>query len=649
MHFLLSGFYWALVSLHIVGGARLFQRVFPRESPWFGFVVPALVFILTFNFIEHLVALPVLVWMLPFTTVACLFLVLDSGSGWRGLKLPTGIFVAAFAVTLTLRLVKPSIMGVSSGNYDLPVISTFCMGHKLPAPFAWFPPYPVNQYYTLIHYGASVLTRLLGTDVGTGFNLGTALLSAWIIFAAAAIAWRVSRRRVWVTILAAITIQCASNGVSPLLWLEHWPVNPCTAGNILNDLDAPEFHPLLKAVLWPVSDYYSRRDLEVPGFWSWDGAFHATSGGQFLTLFSVWSLAELLRRRRSNWPWILFIVTPALMLVTSTWGVPLVGLFMVVGLAVALWRGIRPENVRMVIALLAAFTVLLMPVLSEFLPSEISIWRFPTAGEDHTQFLEFLLYWWPVVVLWIAVLFVWRRVGSLVRIVWILFPFFFWAVEDYTVAARFDMTGKLWGYLWGFAWCALFPAVAVRRARGFRLVLLLLVTTNAISLVEWVHWTYLTCAGPGVIGHLDGQPTYADDAEKRAIFDAMRPYKGRIFLAGLPKIYNVDGGMLAAFTRNYAFVDSSFYVDGFFCPNGADLATRRTDAAIAFYAGKMDDPLAFVRQHDIEGIVVWPDDNLPDERIAEFKQKLAPLYEYTDFRTSNGPNAGIFRYRGPER
>ena len=50
---------WALVSVHVVGGAMLFRRLFAGESAWFGFIVPALAFCLGLNFIEHFVALAV--------------------------------------------------------------------------------------------------------------------------------------------------------------------------------------------------------------------------------------------------------------------------------------------------------------------------------------------------------------------------------------------------------------------------------------------------------------------------------------------------------------------------------------------------------------------------------------------------------------
>jgi len=46
-------FLWLIVSALMIGGAMLFHRRFPEESPWFGFIVPPLALVLLLNFIEH--------------------------------------------------------------------------------------------------------------------------------------------------------------------------------------------------------------------------------------------------------------------------------------------------------------------------------------------------------------------------------------------------------------------------------------------------------------------------------------------------------------------------------------------------------------------------------------------------------------------
>ena len=104
---------WSLVSLHVVGGAVLFRRLFPRESPWFGFVVPALALVLFMNFVEHEVAIPSLRMLLPFTTLGCPWLIVQRFQDQipKRLRLPTVIFLASFAFTLFLRFLRPTSRG----------------------------------------------------------------------------------------------------------------------------------------------------------------------------------------------------------------------------------------------------------------------------------------------------------------------------------------------------------------------------------------------------------------------------------------------------------------------------------------------------------------------------------------------------------
>ena len=62
-----SGFFELLILIQVIGGATLFRRLFPRESPWFGFFVPILLVCCTLNFVEHFIALPNLGYLLPIT------------------------------------------------------------------------------------------------------------------------------------------------------------------------------------------------------------------------------------------------------------------------------------------------------------------------------------------------------------------------------------------------------------------------------------------------------------------------------------------------------------------------------------------------------------------------------------------------------
>jgi uncharacterized membrane protein len=246
---------WSLVSLHVVGGAVLFRRLFPRESPWFGFVVPALALVLVMNFLEHEVAIPSLRILLPFTTLGSLWLIFNPQTKWRRLRLPTIIFLASFFFTLFLRFLKPDIAGARDGIYDLQFISGFCMGQTLPVESTWIPPLKLIYYYAFGHYGCSVLIRLFGLDIGTGFNLAAALISAWIFLLTAGVAWQIGRRKLWITILAPILVACASTGSVGYLWLSLKDVDPEDIATLYSRMDNNQVQSTLFHYLTPVYMY----------------------------------------------------------------------------------------------------------------------------------------------------------------------------------------------------------------------------------------------------------------------------------------------------------------------------------------------------------------------------------------------------------
>ena len=74
---------WSVVSVHVVGGAVLFRRLFGRDYDWYGFFVPMLALCLGLNFIEYFVPVPTLLWLLPFTTIGSLLLLVRPGFDFR--------------------------------------------------------------------------------------------------------------------------------------------------------------------------------------------------------------------------------------------------------------------------------------------------------------------------------------------------------------------------------------------------------------------------------------------------------------------------------------------------------------------------------------------------------------------------------------
>ncbi len=274
---------WGLVSVHVIGAAFLFRRLLPGESRWLAFLFPELVFVLACNFVEHDVAVTGLRLLLPVTTVGAVAAIFWRGSPWRAMRAPTFIFLAAFTFTLGLRLLRPSIADAQDGLGDLHVMGAFLYGQTLPAEGVWMAPVKLESYYCIAHYGASVLTRLFGVEIGTGFNLSEALLSAYIYFIAGGIAWHLSRGRLWITILCVVLTASAATGSAGYVWLTIkgvlYPDNIITPHSLV-DIDPPP-DSFLVHDLAPIGAY-GRHILIPPGYGGWMGYLHSTQTGQML-------------------------------------------------------------------------------------------------------------------------------------------------------------------------------------------------------------------------------------------------------------------------------------------------------------------------------------------------------------------------------
>jgi hypothetical protein len=633
---------WSFISLHVIGGAVVFRRFFPRESPWFGFIVPLLGFVLLLNFIERMEALPSLLWLLPFTTIGFIWVLLHPRPTWRGLGLPTGVFLAAFAFTLMLRGLHPDIPTMRDGVVDLSLLASFLQGEKVPPHLIWYAPVILSHYYVFGHYAMSVLTRLFGVDVGTGFNLSSALLGALNCVLAAGTAWRVGGQKIWITILAPILMECAATGATAYLWLTTPRLDPNDAGNLLGSVDQ-NLVPLLKW-LHP-GFWYDRRELVAPGAWSWIGSFHSTSVGQFLIFFFGFSLVEILRRRpSSNWPWICMGAIPFFSIVTSSWAV-LLEVPVLLGTFFFVWREkISPRNLRFVLLCLGGVIVLLLPGILEYLSTSAYPGGNWTHPEGRTQLLEFLVLWWPVYLPWLALIFIWPQLSSALKTLIIVLPLALLGMEFYTIAGRPDWTSKLWGYIYGLGWIVFFPAICARRGFFFRGLVGLLVISGALSFVAWSEYTCrLINWTNGDILHLEGTNFFRMDPLRSGLLPILSQMKGQTLITSRSYEMYCKSPALAAFTGNRVYVTWSYFSDTVAGADTGQGAVRREKEVNDLYDGKCENPLLFLRTHDIAAVVIYTADNIPGSVIDQLKKQLAPYYEYTDFSTAP-VHSGIFVY-----
>jgi hypothetical protein len=599
--------------------------------------VPALALVVLLHFIEHMVAIPSLLWLLPITTSVLIWNIFNPKLNWKGLRLPTAIFLASFAFTLTQRAFRPDLTATRDAIPDLGLMASFCFGDKVPPPISWAPDLPLSRYYILDHYGMSVLTRLLGIDVGTGFNLSSALLSAFDCLLTAAAAWRISRQKIWITILAPILTLGAATGATAYLWYTVPNLNPNEADDIFSGHDDPDNHsPLLNLI----KDRCSH-ELMPPGAWSWAGSLHSTCGGLFLVLLLVWAITEVLRRRPSNWPWICLIAVPLMTIVTSTWAMPFEAVLLICTAFWVWYYQLAPQNLRSTAIGVGLSVALLLPIVTEYLTTS----SFPDHGwtdkDCITQLAEYLVLWWPVYLPGVVLLFAWRRLDPAVKTILISLPIAMLGVEFYTVGNRFDWVGKVWCYIYGSGWVILIPALLRRRAIPFRAVALVVAASSLLSLWAWSTYVWRTANwGSNDILQLEGMGPFRWDPYLSTLVQDLSRLQGKTILTGKP-----DGGIsppLAAFSNNRIYIAWWGFMDVLVTGTPApDITKQRAMEVDDFYDGKCPNPLLFLRTHDISAVVIYPDDKIGTDVINRLQAQLAPYYDYTDLH-HDAVTTGIF-------
>jgi hypothetical protein len=384
-----------LVGVHLLGGAVLFRKLFPRESPWWGFFLPALLLISALNFIEHLVALPLLAVAFPFTTCGSILAMVCFRGWWKSLRLPIALFLPAFLLCFSIKCLQPNINFYNTeGLTDLNRILDFCLGDTVPPQDCWLPPYPHVGYYTFMQYGASVLKRLFFVDVGTAYNVSSALVSSLNMLAGAAAAYTLGRFRPLIAVCTLVVLAGGFTGSMPIHALLH-PLDPNPVGSIdLGDgIDwtaYKEFAPLLL-----IKAPYTSYRIYTPGCYIYYSEFHAQMGGDLVALLSVFSVTEVLRRRRAYLPWIFLLAAPALVFITCTWLVFIVLMLAVPSLIYA-WRlNRRPPQWRPVFLGAGLWLLLLDPTLTSLLCAGGGN-AFYFSRTYPRDFITVMIQWWPV-------------------------------------------------------------------------------------------------------------------------------------------------------------------------------------------------------------------------------------------------------------
>ncbi len=646
---------WLIVSALMLGGAMLFHRLFPEESPWLGFTVPVIALILLLNFTEHLFALPSLLLLLPVllgTTVWMGFF----GQYWkRELHLPAGVFLASFAFTFLVRCLHADISYFSDGISDLNMVNNFSHGATLPPPDCWMPGHTFEWYYDLQHYAASVMERLLNVKIGVAYNVSHALLSALTCVVAAAAAYRISGGKIWITLAVPFLIESAATGSTAILLLccgnhdDLWLSADLSSGMMAtHEYPNPAWaSPLWDYLRWdPRPAIAHLHDptilrLQVPGFWTWRDEYHANASGHYLTLLSISVMAELIETRRTIWPWVLAAITPLLAVVASAWALPITALLCWGTIGLALFYGRRPtSNGALTVALFIALT-LLWPAFYNATSSPAVPPVTAINPKERTPLLEFLLQWWPILLLWICGCVCVRKMPFALRWVLVVVPLMLTGIEFITIESRYNVIEKMWGYTWGAGLVALFPFVAARKEVVFRLVAVVLIFSAMTGFYMFVS-DLIHGSWDDMAFHLEGTSYLTQDPQKKRMLEVVGETKDTTYLSGKTAFCYNEAPTLAVFTKNKSYIAWPWFES---LTNYEAEANYRQKLNDDFYSGAMTDRLNFLQANKIGGVLIWPGDDISDDALTALKKELEPVYDYTDCKLDGEKNAGVFLLR----
>jgi hypothetical protein len=658
-----------LVCFHVIGAAVLFRRLFPRESPWLAFILPTLAVMAVFNFLEHFIALPELGWLLPFSIGGLLWSLARPGYSWEGLRLPTFLFLVVFTWAFGLKCLNPEITCNTEGVADMARVVDFLLGNKLPPVDTWCPPYDHGGYYTFQHYGASLLTRLFSLDVGTGYNMGYTLLNTLTCLVGAGAAYRISGDRAWVAFATLLVLLANFTGSSVVLfvWNTLHPDPSVTifdsrlAVDLGDSWDDPARHNPFGWIFSPFRQPYPAHDpfawlfnpfrSYIPGynppvlrlftatFNTYFPEFHANLGGHFMTLATMLAANEAYREERSNWPWICLLVFPLITLLTATWFFIIVTVLCAGCFLVALLGSKRPENWALVILGTALATGFIWPSVDTLIAGSYPVGFHWTPWIEYTPFWEFVIQWWPIIVPWFFLCFVWLRLSLMARWIHFAVPFLLIFIDCATFSDRGLTVEKMWGAVYSVGLVTFLPLVFIQPGLAFRFLTVFFLFVSVIFIVAWARISTTTVYWDTIAFHLRGDTVMQNDAQRKRLLQVMKRLHGQTILPGESTwSYNMAPSLIG-FSENMCYI--AWFAQEYQCGHGGE-AEYRNQMTNDFYAGKMTNPLPFLRSNDIAAVLIWPDDAIPDSLLAQFKTQLASDYYYVDCHDGGPNNAGVF-------
>ncbi len=357
-----------------------------------------------------------------------------------------------------------------------------------------------------------------------------------------------------------------------------------------------------------------------------------------MTLASLLAANEAFKSERSNWPWICLLLFPLITIIAATWFIVVVTVFCVGGLAVALIAGKRPHDFRIVLGGSALVFVLLWPSVNSLLAGTYPVDIHWTPSDQYTAPWEFVIQWWPAIVPWLFLCFVWGRLSLLARWIHLAAPLLLIFFEVVTFSDRGLTIEKNWGAIYGASLVTFLPLVFIQRNIAFRLLTAVYLFISIVFIPTWARQCYDNSWSGNVL-HLRGDVAIVVDPQKKRLLQVLQRYHGVTVLSGKSaEAYNECPSMVG-FSENMCYI--AWFFQEFQCGHGGE-AEYRDKQSNDFFAGKMANPLAFLRSNNITAVVIWPEDIIPDNILNQMQAQLGSEYYYVDCKGDGPNNAGVF-------
>jgi uncharacterized membrane protein len=601
-------------------------------------------------FIEHFFGSGSLRWLWPVTTAISLALIV---SHWQLLKFQwriEAVFHGAFFYALAWRYSFPDLYASSEKICDLTFVANYMHGDRLPPVDRWLPPFPFDMYYSLQHYAAALLGRILEAPAGTAYNLAICVIAAAVATAGAGTAWLLVRRR-GPALLLAIALVFGGTGASPFIRLVtphpqlHSSIRFMGSSLSKNNATGPLGTWLLNAD--KVSDQ-SSLDLPVELFSYLIGLgdYHPPLSGYLLLMTALLSIAMIEAWETPRAAYAVLGATVPLTIAANAWDFPMQAFLVGAYLLYRVWAR-KMIDWKPLLGGGVFACVLIYPFLVRFAPHAETLHnalRLVPRGLHTPTFAGLLVFFPLLAILALNALFGERsKESSAFSMIWLVLM----AASELVFVddlyggkfERFNTALKWWAWIYSGAILTV-GAINLRSASricrwGTAAVLALIsaygleLCANLVNLPK-AHW-----------GQLDGAAWIRDDPTQRAILDFLKAQPPSIVLQRMADRAYVAAPALVIFSGQTALLGWVNHEDTW---RGYRVdIDQRWNEINRFYSGDLPDAERWLEQNRVKYILWLSDENDgPAGTFEKIDRQIHDRYLWTEYTAQSGQRVGLW-------